>query len=95
MFNCIGINIIEITVLLTSSQALVGVHVLPGERGEGRGQGRDGGVRGGGGLHQARVRHDGLGEAGDDVAGVGVGQYLGLRHVPRDVCLTTAVTEQC
>ena len=40
------------------------------------GYGGDGGMRGGGGLHHPRIGHDGLRQAGDDVAGVGVGEDL-------------------
>ena len=54
------------------------------------GDGGDGGMRGGGVLHDPGVRHDGLGQAGDDVAGVGVGQDLGLRHEAGDIHVTGA-----
>ena len=53
-----------------------------------------GGDGGGGGLHVARVRHDGLRQAGDDVAGVGVGQDLGLRHEAGEIHLTGAANRQ-
>ena len=52
--------------------------------------GRQGGGRA---LHHPRVGHDGLGEAGDDVAGVGVGQDLGLGHEAGDINLTGAETQ--
>ena len=51
--------------------------------------GRQGGGRA---LHHPRVGHDGLGETGDDVAGVGVGQDLGLGHEAGDVHLTGATS---
>ena len=49
-----------------------------------------GSLWGGGVLHDPGVRHDGLGQAGDDVAGVGVGQDLGLRHEAGDIHVTGA-----
>ena len=53
--------------------------------------GSDGGD---GGLHDPRVGHDGLRQAGDDVAGVGVGQDLGLRHEAGEVHLTGAANRK-
>ena len=50
-------NIIEITTV--PLQALVSIHVLPGEMGC---DGGDVGLRYGGVLHHPWVRHDGLGE---------------------------------
>ena len=62
---------------------------MRGQTGQTRGLGRDGG------LQVAGVRHDGLGQAGDDAAGVGVGQYLGLRHKAGDVYITAATNIKC